>query len=97
LNQNGNAVAVEDQKAEGTEHQEPTGNERYLRDKRSMRILMGDQEDQKDIDERTHKDADTGLRYPVLHEPVEKSRAKQIGPPSIRPGVPQKRLELAPC
>ena len=79
LDEDGYAMAVEDEKGEGSEDEEPAGDERDLRDEGTVLILVGDEEDEEHIDEGTHEDADAGLRHPVLHETVEETRAEKVG------------------
>jgi len=69
------AVINEESEAEHDEH--PARDKRYLGDVRRRRILMGDEEDEADIHERAHEQADRDLGNPVLQEPVEQARAKQ--------------------
>jgi hypothetical protein len=69
------AVVDEEPEAEHDEH--PAREQRDLRDKRRLRILMRDEEDEADVHERAHEQADRDLGDPVLQEPVEQARAEQ--------------------
>jgi hypothetical protein len=64
-----NSMAVVDEEPE-TEHDEHPGHDqrdlRDLRDERRPWILMRDQEDEADVHERAHEQADRDLGDPVL-------------------------------
>ena len=79
LDGGGNAMAVIDEEAKTCDHEEPARDERDLRNKSRVSVLMGHQEDQTQVDESGHEEANGGLRDPILKESIEQAWTEQRG------------------
>ena len=79
LDGSGNAMTVIDEEAKTCGHKEPARDQRDLRDKGRVRVLMGHQKDQTQVDESGHEEADGGLCDPILEESIEEAWTEQRG------------------
>ena len=66
-------MAVDDEKAEARDDQQPRRDERHLRDEPGVCVLVCHEEDEAEVHERRHEEANRELRHPVVKKAIEKA------------------------